>query len=109
MANILAFIRSGPCASSDWLDDLGVRHDSDIGISVPRVFHDTPAEVRKELLGTRCEKINGRKSEDGCRVNDMLSKCATNPAAALSGSHKDAGEPRRVIRARVHLVVNQHR
>ena len=43
----------------DWLGELGVRHDSDIGTFVPRVLDDTPAEMRKEIRSAGREEING--------------------------------------------------
>ena len=93
--------------SSVWLGDL-VRHDCDVNISISCALDDTPAKVRKESLSIRREKV--KSVEPPCRglSNDVLRECATDALMVVGWGDENAGQPRRVLWPRVHLVMDEH-
>src|SRR5215472_3539378 len=98
----------GSLASSAGLDDLGVRHDGDIGVPVTGVLDDTPTQPRKEVLSAGRKKINCGIAACCRFANGVLSECAADATPPMSKSNKDTSEPRSELWMRVHFTMNEH-
>jgi hypothetical protein len=103
-----AIIRSGIVGFIDWLGELGVRHNSDIGTFVPRVLDDTPAEMRKEIRSAGREEIDGGITARCSLTHDMFREHAPNAVATMGRSNENVGEPGSELWMGVHLMVDKH-